>query len=77
MTTTPPPLPNGFTAEPDQNGGWRISRAGVYVARIFPRLPDEPDGLWYARLYGKPARPCRDRQAAVDHIIRHVSEEKS
>jgi hypothetical protein len=49
---------------------WRISRASVYVAHVFPRLPGEPDGLWYARLYGEPARPCRDRQAAVDHIIR-------
>jgi hypothetical protein len=77
MTAADLNLPDGFTAVSDGNGGWRISRAGIYIAHLFPRLTADPGGLWYARPYSKPAQLCRDRQTAVDRITRHFAEETS
>jgi hypothetical protein len=75
MTTPLPGLPEGFTAEPYQLGGWRISLAGVFAGAIFPVLPADPAGRWMARRYGKPAKPCRDRRTAVDHIVKNQPRE--
>lgn len=74
-TITPPPLPDGFTAEDDLRGGWRISRAGIFVGAVFPAQPSKPNGRWYARRYSKAAKVCRDQRSAIEHLTRHLTEE--
>lgn len=75
MTATPPPLPEGFTAEDDLHGGWRISRGGAFVGAVFPVLPAEPAGRWYARRYSKAAKGCKDQRAAIAHITQQLIRE--
>jgi hypothetical protein len=75
MTSSPPPLPESFTAESDLRGGWRISRAGRYVGIVFPVIVGQPDSRWYARLPQAHARLFDDQGSAVQHITQRLLEE--
>lgn len=75
MTAPPPPLPDGFTAEDDQRGGYWINRVGSYIGHVFPASPARPNGEWYARRYGKFAKRCRSQAEAVAHVTQHLVKE--
>jgi hypothetical protein len=75
MTATDLHLPDGFTAESDMRGGFRVGRAGTFIGAVFPVVVAEPGGHWFARRYSKAAKRCRNQAEAVVHLTQHLVKE--
>jgi len=52
----------------DRKGTVRLLADGVCVGVVFPVVTMRPDGEWFGKVTGKPARRCAGRDEAVAYV---------